>query len=67
MNNPTNEVIADLSRTQRITLKRKSGSVTLQKEWRKQDENTWMVGKGIEIPDSSVPRLIESLGNTQRA
>lgn len=62
------EVIADLSKTQRITLKKNPQSITLQKEWRKQDCNNWMVGKGIELPDSCIPGLIESLvENTQNA
>lgn len=69
MNNSTKaneEVVADLSDTQRITLKKSEQSVTIQKEWRKSGGNDWMVGKGIEVPNSCIPGLIESLGNNQR-
>lgn len=62
-----NKVVADLSDTQRITLKKNNQSVVIQKEWRKSGDNNWMVGKGIEVPDACIPRLIESLGDSQRA
>lgn len=61
-----NQVIADLSRTQRITLKRNAQSVTIQKEWRKSNGNSWMVGKGIEVPNVCIPDLIESLDNSSQ-
>lgn len=60
------EVIADLSKTQRITLKKNPQSITLQKEWRKQDCDNWVVGKGIELPDFCIPVLIESLVEIHR-
>lgn len=55
------KVVADLSETQRITLRKNSDSVTLQKEWRKHGSNDWAIGKGIEVPNSHIPDLIESL------
>lgn len=53
--------VAVLSNTQRVTLKKNKTSTTIQKEWRKSDNQAWMVGKGIELPNEYIPALIESL------
>lgn len=61
MSNGKKNVVTVLSNTQRITLKHNQDSVTLQKEWKKQENSDWAVGKGIEIPNTVVPDLIQSL------
>lgn len=54
-------VLGEISSTQRIALKLGDSSSTLLKEYRKDSSSDWITSKGIEIPDTMVPVLIQKL------
>jgi hypothetical protein len=56
-----NNIVAELSNTQRISLKSGEKSIIIQKDYRKNSEEDWTTSKGIEVPHKFVPKLIEQL------
>ena len=54
-------IVAELSNTQRISMKRKVRSVIVQKDFRKNGSDDWTTTKGIEVPETHIPELILQL------
>ena len=54
-------IVAELSNTQRISMKRKVRSVIVQKDFRKNGSDDWTTTKGIEVPETHIPELIRQL------
>lgn len=54
-------VVAELSNTQRISMKRKEKSVVVQKDFRRSGIDNWTTTKGIEVPGDHIPKLIQQL------
>lgn len=61
MSDKDTTIVADLSNTQRVSLKRGNSSVTIQKDFRKGQEEEWTTSKGIEVPNKFIPELIKQL------
>lgn len=56
-------ILRELSSTQRLSLKTSQKSVVIQKEYRKDSSADWIISKGIEIPNTVIPTLVQQLGN----
>lgn len=59
----SNVIVSELSNTQRISLKPTEDSIVIQKEFRKNSDDAWVTGKGIEIPRGVISHLCEQLNN----
>lgn len=54
-------ILLTISDTQRLTVLKKEDSLVIQKEWRKTQDESWHVNKGIELPSGCMNKLRKML------
>ena len=57
----TKHIVANLSDTQRVSLKKGDSSITILKEFRRNSNDGWITAKGIEIPKDYINTLTQYL------